>query len=135
MNKWVKYGQYSSFEVAEKVWAAKIKGKGITAWTEFATPLEAEKMLPKLKGMFAFIIWDRVKKKAFAARDPYGIKPLYIGTCKRGLILASQVKTLLSTIGDKILGWLKSLRNKIRLERQYRKRLKELKKKDPFIYK
>lgn len=59
--------------------------------------LEAEKMLPKLKGMFAFIIWDRVKKKAFAARDPYGIKPLYIGTCKRGLILASQVKTLLST--------------------------------------
>jgi asparagine synthase (glutamine-hydrolysing) len=59
--------------------------------------LEAEKMLPKLKGMFAFVIWDRVKKKAFAARDPYGIKPLYIGTCKYGLILASQVKTLLST--------------------------------------
>lgn len=59
--------------------------------------LEAEKMLTKLKGMFAFVIWDRVKKKAFAARDPYGIKPLYIGTCKYGLILASQVKTLLST--------------------------------------
>jgi asparagine synthase (glutamine-hydrolysing) len=59
--------------------------------------LEAEKMLPKLKGMFAFVIWDRVKKKAFAARDPYGIKPLYIGTCKYGLIIASQVKTLLST--------------------------------------
>lgn len=59
--------------------------------------LEAEKMLPKLKGMFAFVIWDRVKKKAFAARDPYGIKPLYIGTCKYGLILASQVKTLIST--------------------------------------
>lgn len=59
--------------------------------------LEAEKMLPKLKGMFAFVIWDRLKKKAFAARDPYGIKPLYIGTCKHGLILASQVKTLLST--------------------------------------
>jgi hypothetical protein len=34
-----------------------------------------------------------------------------------------------------MLGWLKSLINKIRLERQYRKRLKELKKKDPFIYK
>jgi asparagine synthase (glutamine-hydrolysing) len=59
--------------------------------------LEAEKMLTKLKGMFAFVIWDRVKKKAFAARDPYGIKPLYIGTCKYGLILASQVKTLIST--------------------------------------
>lgn len=59
--------------------------------------LESENMLPKLKGMFAFVIWDRVKKKAFAARDPYGIKPLYIGTCKYGLIIASQVKTLLST--------------------------------------
>jgi hypothetical protein len=34
-----------------------------------------------------------------------------------------------------MFNWLKSLINRIRLERQYRKRLKELKKKDPFIYK
>jgi len=34
-----------------------------------------------------------------------------------------------------MIEWIKSLINKIKLELQYRKRLKELKKKDPFIYK
>ena len=34
-----------------------------------------------------------------------------------------------------MIQWIKNLYNKIKLEIQYRKRLKELKKKDPFIYK
>ena len=34
-----------------------------------------------------------------------------------------------------MIQWIKKLVNKIKLELQYRKRLKELKKKDPFIYK
>jgi len=34
-----------------------------------------------------------------------------------------------------MIQWIKKLINKVRLELQYRKRLKELKKKDPFIYK
>jgi hypothetical protein len=34
-----------------------------------------------------------------------------------------------------MIQWIKNLINRVRLERQYRKRLKELKKKDPFIYK
>ncbi len=59
--------------------------------------LEGSSMINKLKGMFAFVIWDSAKKEAFAARDPYGIKPIYIGYSEDGLILASQVKTLLHT--------------------------------------
>jgi asparagine synthase (glutamine-hydrolysing) len=58
---------------------------------------EGEAMLPKLHGMFAFVIWDRVEQRAFAARDPYGIKPLYIGTTQHGVLLASQVKALLAS--------------------------------------
>jgi len=54
-------------------------------------------MLSRLRGMFAFIIWDRVAKRAFAARDPYGIKPLYVAQTSHGLLLASQVKALLAT--------------------------------------
>jgi asparagine synthase (glutamine-hydrolysing) len=54
-------------------------------------------MLPKLHGMFAFVIWDRVARKAFAARDPYGIKPLYIAKIASGVLLGSQVKALLAT--------------------------------------
>jgi len=34
-----------------------------------------------------------------------------------------------------MIKWIKNLVNRVRLELQYRKRLKELKKKDPFIYK
>ena len=59
--------------------------------------LEGPKMLSRLQGMFSFVIWDKHTKEAFAARDPYGIKPLYIGYNSEGIILASQVKTLLST--------------------------------------
>ena len=36
-----------------------------------------EKLLDKLRGMFAFVIWDKNKKELFGARDFFGIKPLY----------------------------------------------------------
>ena len=58
--------------------------------------LEGEKMLMKLRGMFSFVIYNKKTKKAFIARDPYGIKPLYYGKTEGGLIFASQVKTILS---------------------------------------
>lgn len=58
---------------------------------------EGEAMLPKLHGMFAFVIWDALTRRAFAARDPYGIKPLYIARIPGGVAMASQVKALLAT--------------------------------------
>ena len=36
-----------------------------------------EKILDKVRGMFAFAIWDNVEKELFIARDFFGIKPLY----------------------------------------------------------
>jgi asparagine synthase (glutamine-hydrolysing) len=57
--------------------------------------LEGEKMLIKLRGMFSFIIYNKKTKAAFIARDQYGIKPLYYGKTDKGLIFASQVKTIL----------------------------------------
>lgn len=56
-----------------------------------------EDILPMLHGMFAFVIWDKVARTAFAARDPYGIKPLYVGVSESGVVLASQVKAVLAT--------------------------------------
>ena len=34
-------------------------------------------LLPRLRGMFAFALWDRQTETLFCARDPFGIKPLY----------------------------------------------------------
>ncbi len=58
---------------------------------------DGEAMLDKLHGMFAFVVWDRQARRAFAARDPYGIKPLYVAKTGNGIMLASQVKALLAS--------------------------------------
>lgn len=36
-----------------------------------------EAVLDRLRGMYAFVIWDKKKNKLFGARDIFGIKPLY----------------------------------------------------------
>lgn len=53
-------------------------------------------MVDRLRGMFAFVIWDQVRRSLFLARDPYGIKPLYTANDGRTLRFASQVKALLA---------------------------------------
>jgi asparagine synthase (glutamine-hydrolysing) len=55
---------------------------------------QGERMLPRLRGMFALAIWDARSRELFLARDPYGIKPLYYSQTEEGLIFASQVKAL-----------------------------------------
>jgi asparagine synthase (glutamine-hydrolysing) len=51
-------------------------------------------MLNKLRGMYAFAIWDRRKQGILLARDPFGIKPLYYSDNGHTFRLASQVKAL-----------------------------------------
>jgi len=53
-------------------------------------------MLPRLRGMFAFAIWDARANELFLARDPYGIKPLYYANDGRTFRFASQVKAILA---------------------------------------
>lgn len=54
-----------------------------------------EEAVHRLRGMFAFVIWDRLRRRAFAARDPYGIKPLYYLLTQDGVYLSSEKKALL----------------------------------------
>ena len=51
-------------------------------------------MLPRLRGMYAFAIWDQQAKTLTLARDPFGIKPLYYCTAEGVIFFASQVKSL-----------------------------------------
>ena len=53
-------------------------------------------MVPQLRGMFAFAIWDMPARRLFLARDPYGIKPLYTANDGWTFRFASQVKALLA---------------------------------------
>jgi asparagine synthase (glutamine-hydrolysing) len=58
---------------------------------------EGKRMLTRLRGMFAIVIWDTRKKNCFFARDPYGIKPLYLAKTRGGWLFASQVKALVAS--------------------------------------
>lgn len=56
-----------------------------------------EACLEKLRGMFAFAIWDARQHSLFLARDPMGIKPLYFAQTDEYFLFASEVRTLLGT--------------------------------------
>jgi asparagine synthase (glutamine-hydrolysing) len=53
-----------------------------------------KQMLNDLNGMFAFVIWDNLKKKLFAARDRFGVKPFYYTVSNGSFYFASEIKTI-----------------------------------------
>ena len=55
---------------------------------------EGAAMLTKLRGMFTIALWDSLERRLLLARDPYGIKPLYVAEQDGWLQFASQVKAL-----------------------------------------
>ena len=54
--------------------------------------------LQRLRGMYAFCLWDSQEQRALLARDPYGVKPLYLWQGPGGqLLFASEVRALLAS--------------------------------------
>ncbi len=56
--------------------------------------LWGERVLDKLEGMFAFVIVDRLKRCVLVARDPFGIKPLYVHRDGAFIAFASEMRPL-----------------------------------------
>jgi asparagine synthase (glutamine-hydrolysing) len=54
-----------------------------------------EACLAKLRGMFAFALFDRQKNKLFLARDRIGIKPFYYTVTKNSFLFASEIKAII----------------------------------------
>ena len=58
-----------------------------------------KEMLGRLRGMFAFAIWDKNTESLFCARDHFGIKPLYYYTAEGEFMFASEIKAFLEHPG------------------------------------
>ena len=56
-----------------------------------------ERFVEKLRGMFAYAIWDARERKLILGRDRLGIKPLYVHQSRAQLVFASEIKTLLAS--------------------------------------
>ena len=84
----------------------EIKEKLVEAGHDFRTNTDTEvlihgyeeygeKLLNMLRGMFAFVIWDKKKKELFGARDFFGIKPMYYAAMDGTLMFGSEIKSFL----------------------------------------
>ena len=54
--------------------------------------------LEYLDGEFAFVLYDTTKEEFFIARDPYGVRPLYMATVKNKLCFASDLESMIHSI-------------------------------------
>lgn len=89
---------YNFMELREDLQA---KGYTFTSGTDTESILYGyqeygTEIVNKLRGMFAFVIWDKNKKTLFAARDIFGIKPFYYAPLENGgIVFGSEIKAFL----------------------------------------
>lgn len=90
-------GEIYNFRALRK----ELEAKGCVFTTQSDTEVllhlyrsEGAAMVSRLRGMYAFAIWDEERRGMFCARDPFGIKPLYYADDGDTLRVASQVKAL-----------------------------------------
>ena len=92
-------GEFYDFERIQgdlRLWGYKLKTNSdseiaLHLYNEFGT-----QCLHHLRGEFAFVLWDERNELLFAARDRFGIKPLYYSNYQNTLYIASEIKALLA---------------------------------------
>jgi asparagine synthase (glutamine-hydrolysing) len=88
---------YNYLELANEL---KLGGEYLISSSDTEVLLKAykffgpHKLLNKLRGMFAFAIWDERHQKVLLARDPCGIKPLFFSVTKNSFACASEAQAL-----------------------------------------
>ena len=93
-------GEVYNFKELIKEHKLKVKTKSDTEVILEMYRKYGSRSLNYLNGMFSFIIYDKIKKNIFIARDRLGIKPLYFRKYKNSLIVASEVEQIISLKDD-----------------------------------
>lgn len=95
--KLIHNGEFYDFERIKRDLEAKGHSFRTKSDSEILLPLYQDlgtAALSKLRGEFAFVLWDRANHQVFAARDRFGIKPLFYAVHQGRLHFASEVKAL-----------------------------------------
>ncbi|WP_029433788.1 asparagine synthase (glutamine-hydrolyzing) [Blastococcus sp. URHD0036] len=93
---------YNYLELREELQAAgaELATHGDTETIVAGYHLWGQDVVRRLRGMFAFVIWDTETRTAFGARDPFGIKPLFTARlADGGLVFSSEKKAVLELLG------------------------------------
>ena len=94
---------YNYVELREQLkrdFGASFATEGDTETIVAAYHYYGDDCVTKLRGMFAFAIWDTQTRRMFGARDYFGIKPLYLTEYDGQIIVGSEKKCLLELIGS-----------------------------------
>src|ERR1051325_5848232 len=103
-SMWITYnGEVYNFQDLRAELEARgvaFRTKGDTEAILRAYEVYGDAAVERLRGMFAFAIWDRRRRRVLLARDPLGIKPLYYTRTDDGFFLfASEIRALLTWPG------------------------------------
>jgi asparagine synthase (glutamine-hydrolysing) len=100
-SSWIAYNGecYNAAQLRE--WLVS-RGRSFHSGTDTEVVLQlydeiGDACVERLRGMFAFAIWDAPKNRLLLARDRLGIKPLYYALTADGIVFASEIKALLSS--------------------------------------
>jgi asparagine synthase (glutamine-hydrolysing) len=90
---------YNYLELRKELGAERFRTTSDTEVILAAYEKWGERCVEKLRGMFAFALWDERRGRLFVARDRFGIKPLYYAVREGTFYFASEIKALLPVLG------------------------------------
>jgi len=101
-GNWITYNGeiYNYLELRDEIGADDFRTSSDTEVVLRAYGEWGPSALDRLRGMFAFALWDENEQRLFCARDRFGIKPLYYAVVDEVFYCASEVKALLPFLPD-----------------------------------
>jgi asparagine synthase (glutamine-hydrolysing) len=96
-GNWITYNGeiYNYIELRDELGLAEFRTTSDTEVVLRAYGRWGTRALDKLRGMFAFALWDEAEQRLFCARDRFGVKPLFYTVVDGTFICASEAKALL----------------------------------------